>query len=63
MCVSVEMLSKCFAGKLVFESVVRGCAGKMMACTSAEIFQWRNSPISIGGTLHPLSSPLGFFSL
>jgi hypothetical protein len=35
----------------------------MMPCTSAEIFQWRNSPISIGGTLHPLSSPLGFFSL
>jgi hypothetical protein len=43
--------------------VVRECAGKMTPCTTAEIFQWCKSPISIGGTLHLLSSPLRFFSL
>jgi hypothetical protein len=63
MCVSVEMLSRSCVEKLLSESAVRECAGKMLPCTSAEIFQWADSPISIGDTLHLLASPLAFISL
>jgi hypothetical protein len=34
-----------------------------MGCIIAKLFQWFDSPISIGGTLHVMSSPLRFFSL
>src|SRR5580692_800646 len=60
---SVEMLSRSFAEKLLSESVVCECAGKMMPCTSGEIFQWDRTPISIGGTLHLSASALRFISL
>jgi hypothetical protein len=60
---SVEMLSRSFAEKLLSESVVCECAGKMMPCTSGEIFQWDRTPISIGGTLHLPASALRFISL
>ncbi len=63
MCASVEMLSRCFAEKSLAESIARECAGKITSCTTGKIFQWDNSPISIGGTLHRLSSALGFISL
>ena len=63
MCASVEMLSRSSGEKLLFESFTREWAGKMLPCTSAEIFQWGGGPIGIGGTLHLLASALRFISL
>jgi hypothetical protein len=63
MCGSVEMLLRCCAENLVSEKVTREFAGKMLPCTNAEIFQWGESTVSIGGTLHLLTSPLRFISL
>ncbi len=63
MCVSVEMFSRSSAEKLLSESVTRECAAKMLPCTTAEIFQWAQCPISMDGTLHLLTSPLRFISL
>jgi hypothetical protein len=40
MCGSVEMLSRSLTERLVSESRVCECAGKMMPCTTEEIFQW-----------------------
>jgi hypothetical protein len=63
MCESVEMLSRSLTEKLLSESMVCECAGKMMACTTEEIFQWDRYPISIGDTLHLPASALRFISL
>jgi CheY-like chemotaxis protein len=51
------------AEKLLSEIFLRESAGKMPSRRAQEFFQRCEFPISIGGTLHPPTSPLRFFSL
>jgi two-component system response regulator CpxR len=56
------MWSRSSTEKSRSENFVREYAGKVLPCTTAKIFQWDGSPISIGGTLHKSASPLRFSS-